>query len=91
MNQNVIRGVSTVKSSEYRRKILESLLDVQFITPSEIAKKTKIRLNHVSNFLKDLKDANLVKCLNPEQKRGRLYQITGLGKEVLKYVSSKPK
>ena len=65
-----------------------SLSDVNYLTPSEIAEKTKIRLNHVSNFLKDLKDQELIKCLNDNEKRGRLYQITSLGKEVLKYESS---
>ncbi len=61
-----------------------SLTDINYLTPSEISDKTKIRLNHVSNFLKDLKDNNLVICLNDSDKRGRLYQITDLGKKVAK-------
>jgi len=79
----MIKGVSLLKNSEYRKKILESLADVSYLTPSEISEKTKIRLNHVSNFLKDLKDNKLIVCLNNEEKRGRLYQITELGKKVL--------
>ena len=79
----MIKGISLLKNSEYRRKILESLSDVNYLTPSEIAEKTEIRLNHISNFLKDLKDFNLVICLNDEEKRGRLYQITKLGKKVV--------
>lgn len=88
MEQKLIRGITIIKTSVYRRKILNSLCDVDFLTPSEIAEKTKIRLNHVSNFLKDLRDQELIKCLNDNEKRGRLYQITSLGKEVLKYESS---
>lgn len=88
MEQKLLKGIAIIKTSEYRRKILGSLVSVQFLTPSEIAKKTNIRLNHVSNFLKDLKDQELIKCLNDNEKRGRLYQITSLGKEVLKYESN---
>lgn len=80
----MIKGISLLKNSNYRRRILESLSDVNYLTPSEIAAKTKIRLNHVSNFLKDLKDNKLIVCLNDEEKRGRLYKITEIGKRVVK-------
>ena len=80
----MIKGISIIKNSEYRKKILLSLVDVNYLTPSEIAEKTKLRLNHVSNFLKDLKDNKLIVCLNEDEKRGRLYQITELGKKVVK-------
>jgi len=83
MEKEMIKGISLLKNSDYRRRILESLSDVKYLTPSEIAEKTEIRLNHISNFLKDLKDYKLVICLNDEEKRGRLYQITKLGKKVV--------
>ena len=80
----MIKGISIIKNSEYRKKILLSLTDINYLTPSEISEKTKLRLNHVSNFLKDLKDNKLIICLNDNEKRGRLYQITELGKKVAK-------
>jgi len=80
----MIKGISLLKNSEYRKKILESLSNANYLTPSEISENTKIRLNHVSNFLKDLKDNKLIICLNEGEKRGRLYQITDLGKRVVK-------
>ena len=88
MEQKLIKGITIIKTSEYRRKILNSLYDVDYLTPSEIAEKTNIRLNHVSNFLKDLKDNDLIICLNDAEKRGRLYQITKLGKEVINHESN---
>jgi len=84
MEKQMIKGISIVKNSEYRKKILLSLVDINYLTPSEIAEKTKLRLNHVSNFLKDLKDNKLIICLNDDEKRGRLYQITEIGKKVAK-------
>ena len=64
MEKEMIKGISLLKNSDYRRRILESLSQVNYLTPSEISEKTKIRLNHISNFLKDLKDYKLVICLN---------------------------
>ena len=84
MKKQFIKGISLIKNSDYRKKILSSLNEVKYLTPSEISNKTKIRLNHVSNFLKDLKDNKLILCLNDEDKRGRLYKITELGKKVIK-------
>jgi len=83
MNDNFINGLSMIKASSYRRKILESVQD-EIHTPSEISKITDIRLNHVSNILAELVEVNLVECLNDYAKKGRLYQITELGYEIIK-------
>ena len=86
MEKKVIIALSLVKSSGYRWKILKTVgNDIK--TPSEIAKEIKIRLNHVSMFLKDLKKNGLVECLNEETKKGRLYQVTKLGKDVITKLS----
>jgi len=82
MQKEIINGLSLIKSSEYRYKILKAIGN-NVIMPIEISKAIKIRLNHVSMYLKELKEAKLVKCLNEENKKGRLYTLTKLGKEVL--------
>lgn len=82
MQKEVINGLSLIKSSEYRYKILRAI-GGSVVTPIEISKLIKIRLNHVSMYLKELKKVRLVKCLNEENKKGRLYSLTKLGKEVL--------
>lgn len=56
-------------------------------TPSEIAKETDIRLNHISMYLGELKKEGLVLCLNEGSKKGRLYQITELGKRLLEILN----
>jgi len=78
----MINAISLIKSSEYRHKVLKAIGD-EVITPSEIARKVNLRLNHVSMVLTDLKDKKLVKCLNEETKKGRLYQLTELGKNAI--------
>jgi len=78
----MINAVSLIKSSEYRSKVLKAIGN-NVITPSEIAKKVGLRLNHVSMVLTELKGNNLVKCLNEEAKKGRLYQLTDMGKNAI--------
>ena len=86
MEKQVIVALSLVKASQYRWKILKTIGD-GIKMPSEIAKEVKIRLNHVSMFLKDLKKNGLVECLNEGSKKGRLYQLTKLGKDVITKLS----
>jgi predicted transcriptional regulator len=85
LEKELIDGISLVEMSSYREKVLLDLKE-KIKTPSRIAKSTDIRTNHVSNALKELKEHKLVDCLNPEKKQGRIYKITKLGEEVLKYI-----
>jgi len=85
MNKELIKAISLIKASSYRKRIVEVIND-KVMTPSEIAEKTGIRLNHVSNYLKDLKINNIVKCLNSDTKKGRLYKLTELEKNAIKKI-----
>ena len=62
---------------------METLKDEQVKIPSEIANDTGIYQNHISNTLRQLKDEDLIECINPEVRKGRLYRLTDLGKEVV--------
>lgn len=84
----MIIAISLLKSSEYRSKIMQAIGN-NTLTPSEIANKINIRLNHVSLFLRELKDKKLVKCLNEESRKGRLYELTELGKNAISKVNQK--
>ena len=88
MDRDTIKGVSLLKSSSYRLRIVDSIGDTMK-TPSEIAKETGIRLNHISNFLRDLKEHNIVECLNEAEKKGRLYRVTQHGVNVLEEFNRK--
>ena len=84
-NQRLFDCVGHVKVSQYRVKTIKFLAD-GFKMPSEVAKELDIGTSHASNVLNTLKEYNLVECVNPDVKKGRLYQNTSLGMEVLKYL-----
>jgi predicted transcriptional regulator len=88
MNKGMVKAISLLKSSEYRTRIL-NVIGEDTLTPSEIAQKSSIRLNHVSLSLRELKENNLIKCLNEESRKGRLYELTPLGKNAIHKLNSK--
>lgn len=59
-------------------------LEGKKLIPIEIAKENDIPLSHVSNTLAELLKKDLVVCLTPELKKGRLYDLTKEGRSVLK-------
>lgn len=59
-------------------------LDGEVKIPSEIANDAEIYQNHISNILKQLKEHELVECINPEVQKGRLYRLTDKGDDLVK-------
>lgn len=72
-----------VKISIYRTLTLKSIANTLKM-PSEIAKENKVRTSQISGALHDLKNKNIVMCVNENTKKGRLYKCTDLGLEILK-------
>jgi predicted transcriptional regulator len=85
MKKEIIDGFSEIKVSNSRKKVLLALED-NVLIPSEISKVTSISPSHTSKALRELENIDLIVCLNPEKRVGRLYVLTKLGKEVLKCV-----
>jgi DNA-binding MarR family transcriptional regulator len=82
MDKDMVSILGYIKTSEYRKKTLLELTKGYRI-PSEIAKATDIRVTHISRTLKHLKEKGLVKCLNEEDKRGRVYKLTEKGNKIV--------
>lgn len=85
MNKETIKLLSYVRRSKNRVKVLLAI-DNNVLMPSDISKKTNMRPTHVSRALKDLKEHALVDCLNEEEIRGRLFQVTDIGKKIIKEI-----
>lgn len=78
--------VEYVKKSQYRSKVLKTLANDTKM-PSRIAKDTGIVQNHISNTLKQLKEHDLVECINPEVRKGRLYRLTDNGEKIINKIN----
>ena len=87
-NDDLLKQTSYVQISKYREKTLKSIGDEVKI-PTNIAKDSGIRTNHISKVLSELKNKEIVECINEEARKGRLYRLTDTGKEVLDTINEK--
>lgn len=71
-----------VKISQYRTDTLKSIAN-ELKMPSEIANELNIQTSQVSAALGDLKNKELVICVNEEVRKGRLYKCTPLGLKII--------
>ena len=86
LDEEILKVYAYVVISSYRAKTVKALDEAAFDTPASIAKNAGIRLNFISNVLNELKEAGVAECLNEDARKGRLYRLTDLGKEVAKYI-----
>ena len=76
--------VRYVNNSSYRVNVLKDLSDGDVKMPRDIASDCNILPNHISNVLTQLRKLDLLECVNPEYKKGRLYRLTDDGKKIIK-------
>ena len=81
LSDEMLTEISYVKISQYRTKVMNSL-DGDVLIPTQIARNSDIRPNHISKVLAELKAHELVECINPEVRKGRLYRLTDKGKRI---------
>ena len=81
MDDEMLKLMARINISSYRLKTLRSLKEGDKI-PSQIAKDADIRINHISGILKELKELDVVVCLNEEDKRNRVYRLTPTGRQI---------
>ena len=74
--------IDYVNRSKYRLKVMKSL-NGEVKIPSEIANDTEIFQNHISATLRQLKEHELIECINPEARKGRLYRLTEKGEGIV--------
>lgn len=82
LSNEILKRYAYVNCSKYRVKVLNYLVNVGYDMPKNIAEKNDIRQNHISKVLRELREIDLIECINPEARRGRLYRITDMGREV---------
>ena len=82
LSDEMLTEISYVNISKYRTKVIKSLEESPKI-PSVIARDSGIRTNHISKVLAELKAHELVECINPEVRKGRLYRLTDKGEKIV--------
>ena len=78
-----------VKAGRYRKKILLVLKSEHDLCPREIADEINYTLSHTSNTLTELNKFGLIKCKNPNARKGRLYCLTKIGQTICEKLGPK--
>lgn len=60
------------------------LLKSKAMTPTEISKELKTHFSQITKNLLELEKRDLVECLTPSLRKGRLYGLTEKGKKILR-------
>ena len=84
-SDELLKLTSYVQISKYRERTLKSIGDTVKI-PTNIAKDSGIRPNHISKVLSELKSKEIVECVNEQAHKGRLYRLTDTGKDILESI-----
>lgn len=86
LSDEMLSEISYVQISSYRTKVMKTL-EGDIKIPSQIAKDSDIRPNHISKVLSELKAHELIECINPEVRKGRLYRQTDKGEIISKNIN----
>lgn len=79
-----IEAFTYVKCSKNRQEVIKIIATSRNKTPSEIREEMDSRFSLTSRVLSDLREKNIVECLDPEAKTGRVYYLTELGLQIYK-------
>lgn len=86
--QEIKKLIGFIVASKVRMKVLKTLNKYAPIRQTELAKKVKQKQQNVSKVLMDLEKEGLVECLTPDKKAWKVYDITELGKEIVKILKN---
>lgn len=70
-----------VLASKYRKVVIQALAEKPK-TPKQIASETKCNLSHVSRSIRQLESRDLITCLTPDRRKGKLYGLTDNGVKI---------
>lgn len=87
MDDEVLKLYGYINISSYRAKAVKALQGEEK-TPSNIARDSGIKINHISNVLRQLKQCEVAECINEEAHKNRIYRLTEIGEEVAKHVDN---
>lgn len=74
--------IGLIKISKARYRTLQCLRN-ENLMPTEISKRTRLTPAQVSLALRDLKKLKIVRCMNENVRKGRIYHCTQLGEHIM--------
>ena len=86
MDDETLKLYGYVISSSYRERSVRVLYEGE-MTPTMIANKAGIKINHISKVLKELKEKKIAICINEKNRKNRIYSLTKTGEKIADYIN----
>jgi len=88
MPRNIWQDYGQVIASKYRRGVVLALRN-RPMTPTEISREMGVGTACISRSLRELAEKQIVICLTPKRKKGRVYSLTKKGVEIAKILGER--
>jgi len=90
MQKETLNLLSWILRGSQRREIIRVM--TRNMIPAQIYKEAvksnpKITRNSVSDVLREFRKKDIVRCINPKEKKGRIYELTANGGRILKLIN----
>ncbi|MCX9085476.1 MAG: hypothetical protein OIN87_11850 [Candidatus Methanoperedens sp.] len=79
--------VSFVNRSRIRKSLIQNIEEPH--TPTELSEIIKNHRSTLSRAILELEKKGLVKCITPNEKMGRYYQISDEGRKILEIIKKR--
>ena len=73
--------IGYIKASKNRIRVFQLLAKGEK-TPKELQKDLGLHFSQISRALKELKEREIVECLNEDSRMGKIYALSEKGKEI---------
>ena len=89
MDKKQLNLLAWVLRGSQRREIIKVIVGKKI--PAQIYKdavklNSKITRNSVSDVLREFRKKGIVRCINPKETKGRIYELTTMGKHIFKSI-----
>lgn len=74
---------SFVMGSRHRRNVLAAL-EGKPKTASDLSEELDVRIQTASRALREHAEKSLVQCVNPQKRKGRVYELTKRGRKMIR-------
>ena len=86
MDKTILQDYLWILRGKQRRAILKALSRPR--TPTLLKEELSIKISNISDVLRAMEERRIVKCVNPKDRHGRLYELTTKGRMLMKELTS---
>ena len=78
------KKIGVIRRSRVRKNILSSMKKTDHpLTPKDLSERTGKDIRNISREVRKLEDTGIIRCINPDAAKTRMYLITESGDEII--------